>query len=77
MNHEATELRRELAHERAKQQWQPIASAPRDDTVVLGWDGEDVRIMSFWLTWGAHVEDWNDDSMYAPTHWMPLPAPPK
>jgi hypothetical protein len=62
--------------------WRPIAEAPRDGTLLLGWDGKEMAIVQAakWASSGwavAHdAEDyaWSD---YAPTHWMPLPPPPE
>lgn len=61
--------------------WQPIETAPKDGTLILAaWDkSQAVSIVSyakeptggfFWLT--------DDDCFVStPTHWMPLPEPPK
>lgn len=55
-------------------QWQPIASAPRDGTPVDLWHRDGFRITEQWWTddgcWSCVMDD--DDF----THWMPLPAPP-
>jgi len=73
-------------------EWQDISAAPKDGTEIitvvsgfrstLGWfDGEN---------WTNHdnelnindappeiVEVWGEEYGYSPTHWMPLPQPPK
>jgi len=64
--------------ERTAQVWRDIAGAPRDGTHFLAWDPgvQDARVM-FW--------DRSLDSpcmvsgtySYNPTHWQPLPPPPK
>ena len=52
--------------------WQPIETAPCDDSVVL----------VFWDDFYATLEDLDHDSdptwwkKRGATHWMPLPAPP-
>lgn len=60
--------------------WQPIETAPKDGTVVLLWckppknRGTRTRIARFaYNRWSSH------SSCHAlqPTHWMPLPDPPK
>ena len=73
--------------------WQPIATAPRDHILVYGQpqnlviDGNEVATYRGPFVCSAH---WDEiDQAYVldggswlgpfiePTHWMPLPAPPK
>lgn len=69
----------------AAQTWQPIESAPKDGTRILTIDpdfvglheGADVARYTgafggAWLDNARHIPD----TVY-PTHWMPLPTPPK
>ena len=59
--------------------WQPIATAPKDGTVVdLWWRGQ--RMTGCW--WNITMEKWTDDRsglFYKPdpSHWMPSPPDPK
>lgn len=63
--------------------WQPIETAPKDGTrVLLAAPGHLTMIGSFeaWKT--IHAAGpwwWSNGSMITPdpTHWQPLPAPPK
>jgi len=66
-------------------EWQPIETAPRDGTKLLGYEG-DGRINTMWFesqyVWvspGAWISDYNRSDTYEhqPTHWMPLPEPPQ
>ena len=59
-------------------EWQDIATAPKDGTRFLAYQKGD-PIQECW--WCEDFPEWtgwqNDyDSEPAPTHWMPLPAPP-
>lgn len=61
--------------------WRPIESAPKDGVAFLA-------CVDMWLTicsWNKHRNDWccvapgypSYPSDERPTHWQPLPAPPK
>ncbi len=63
--------------------WQPIETAPKDWTHVLVADGN--RLIGE-VYYQRHVGEWvyanmsaDDDGALVgdPTHWMPLPEPPK
>ena len=56
-------------------EWQPIETAPRDGKIILIY-GEDFGVtegrcdQGYWLVFWYHTD-------VNPTHWMPLPEPPK
>lgn len=56
--------------------WQPIETAPKDGTEILAWDGDDRKILRWAL---GRWDDWDEmpSALGKPTHWMPLPEPPK
>jgi hypothetical protein len=61
-------------------EWQPIETAPEGISDLLLWNGQ--RVFLGWLSddgWhdSTNVEhqDWPESPQ--PTHWMPLPEPPK
>jgi hypothetical protein len=74
--------------------WQPIDTAPKDGTIVLGYfDNDDETFFMSEIMW-IKSDEWFIGSASAPlgpsqwfsllrqgivipTHWMPLPAPPK
>lgn len=71
----------ELREARRQQRWQPIETAPRDGTEMLGgrlYEGVQKTWFSGrrqrWLYWTANG---TDASSWDPTHWMPLPTPPE
>jgi hypothetical protein len=54
--------------------WQPIETAPKDATEILGyWNRSKVMAVVYWWH-NAWLQDrWE---MSPPTHWQPLPEPP-
>ena len=72
-------------------EWQPIETAPKDGTYFIGWNGNLAFKTSrgkYYDKWPHQEggptfrEEWNaydSSSMWPwkPTHWMPLPEPPK
>ena len=72
----------------AEDGWRPIESAPRDGEEILLAElcnnGEWERGQAYWCVrenkWyeqNTHYTDFHDRSWDTPTHWMPLPQPPK
>lgn len=62
-------------------EWQPIETAPKDATEVLGYVGPSYEggclILSYYRCNGLKAwRDWDQD-IWEPTHWMPLPQPPE
>ena len=51
-------------------EWKPIETAPDDELVLLGWW---VNVPDVGKWWEVEVEY----PRKGPTHWMPLPTPPK
>lgn len=59
--------------------WKPIETAPKDGSEILGYVGSGYvggAIVLHALNDGDTWHDW-DAYAWEPTHWMPLPKPPK
>jgi len=63
-------------------EWQPIETAPKDGTKILGygkWCCADTRsadtIMFICDEWQGAID--GNEHKFTPTHWMPYPEPPK
>lgn len=74
----AAALIRELV---GKEKWQPIETAPKDGTHVLGYFKTGTTYRETW--WSEkqaadHGMGWlfSQNGLTQPTHWRPLPAPP-
>lgn len=63
-------------------EWRPIETAPKDGSLILGYfaDGETAwhfdRLVCRWI---SDLEMWSAKGVSGlqPTHWQPLPEPPK
>lgn len=63
-------------------EWQPIETAPKDGTHVLMYRRQDIseawwqkKFIGEGYEWGG--TGWAYPDFAPPTHWMPLPEPPK
>lgn len=56
--------------------WQTIDTAPKDGTEVLLWLGDDVAL-GYWREDAQAFDSEVGWIRPMPTHWMPLPDPPK
>ena len=58
--------------------WQPIDTAPKDKTLFLVWCPEYRGLSSMFSLCAWHDDaGFCVDELRTPTHWMPLPEPPK
>lgn len=59
--------------------WQPIETAPKDGTPILVWIDDHVAEVEWdedgWIGVWEDISSSSGDDY--PTHWMPLPEPPK
>lgn len=70
----------------AADDWQPIATAPRDGTSFLAWDSDGMVMavcyfstdatLCFEATGSIVEHDADDDAGFWPSHWQPRPEPP-
>jgi len=69
-----------LAEELKRYEWQPIETAPKDGTEILAHDEDDNVFIAFFC---PYIKSWVSNISNAfgqeehPTHWIPLPEPPK
>lgn len=60
--------------------WQPIETAPKDGTVVIGYDPSGAYATRSGFEFMRWLDgQWCDPETHRmyPTHWMPLPDPPE
>ena len=80
---EVAQLTSHILSDGAFQEWQSIETAPKDGGYILCWSEGTHRILkyrSFPASSCCPAEaGWFDDVLerWLPTHWMPLPEPPK
>ncbi|SRR5713101_6234755 len=60
--------------------WRPIESAPKDEMFIYYWPRDGKRCIG--LAYRTVSGEWRDSEgnwnvRIEPTHWLPLPAPPK
>ena len=80
---DALDLAIAAIREQEQRRWIPVAERLPDigrkclianrEIVVRGWRRPD----GVWKTGVSSDEIWSKFSLYPPTHWMPLPEPPK
>lgn len=62
-------------------EWQPIETAPKDGTSVLVVGAYGYVLMARWKEMTRVPSRWESYGLgairFEPTHWMPLPEPPK
>lgn len=69
-----------LEGENEKRKWQPIETAPKDGTKLLGFWADPSYghvIETFKFEWGGHCINGAHDEVIPPQYWMPLPNPPR
>lgn len=57
-------------------EWQPIETAPKDNTEVLLGRPDGLFMIGFYRDGAWDDGDYRDHETW-PTHWMPLPTPPQ
>jgi hypothetical protein len=69
-------LREIIAELEARTTWQPIETAPKDGTEILVLEREkkDISYVAYYSKFEGWTVPYDEVD---PTHWMPLPEPPK
>lgn len=59
-------------------EWQPIDTAPHDEeSYILAWDEYGYNVVRFCGGDDTDTQWFDGEFFISPTHWMPLPEPPK
>jgi hypothetical protein len=60
-------------------EWQPIETAPKDGRLILAAHDETYQGGVVVISWRHEYNAWADYDcdFWKPSHWMPLPEPPK
>lgn len=70
-----------LEEELAKRAWQPIETAPKEGGIFLLWEPGGVPYIGYESIqskqWTECSNSYHPLRVCNPTHWMPLPEPPK
>ena len=62
---------------KAENEWQPIETAPKDNTVFLAWRNHATHpLMVRYEPSYDWFANYDGEHVYDLTHWMPLPKPP-
>lgn len=59
-------------------EWKPIETAPHDESILVHYDDGKIDLINSYdngYSWIAYTV--KEDFCIKPTHWMPLPTPPK
>lgn len=71
----------EVAKVAQKRQWKPIQTAPKDGTITLLLFEEDGNFFPVTAAWDEEFGEWSSldygSAPNNPTHWMPIPDPPR
>jgi hypothetical protein len=57
--------------------WKPIKTAPGSTPLLLFVAGEVCVGIKYKCKWWPEIHEGDPDYRIYPSHWMPLPAPPK
>lgn len=55
-------------------EWQPIDTAPRDGTEIVVYTAD---LDAMGVAWWEHGQWTVGESGWEPTHWIPVPPPPR
>lgn len=69
-----------VAWDAARPKWEPIETAPKNEVMFLGYVPHSSGGYICCFYWNEKLKQWQnniDGGCDMPTHWMPLPVPPK